>query len=118
MRGCLILCQGFSYEQVYLPHPNPIGVYTGSFSAGGGYSPPGSKPNPARKLEFCKAADLSSIMFGSLANETCFEGGFRMVRPDMQKGGQTTDDLRRLATEAAHPRTRERFLALFVLATR
>ncbi len=39
-----------------------------------------------------------------------------MVRPDVQKWGQTTDELRRLATEAAHPRTRERFLALFVIA--
>ncbi len=39
-----------------------------------------------------------------------------MIRPDVQKWGQTTDDLRRLATEAAHPRTRERFLALFVIA--
>ena len=34
-----------------------------------------------------------------------------MIRPDVQKWGQTTDDLRRLATEAEHPRTRERFLA-------
>ena len=40
-----------------------------------------------------------------------------MIRPDVQKWGQTTDDLRRAATEATHPRTRERFLALFVLAT-
>jgi hypothetical protein len=40
-----------------------------------------------------------------------------MIRPDAQKWGQTNDDLRRLATEAPHPRTRERFLALFVIAT-
>lgn len=40
-----------------------------------------------------------------------------MIRPDVQKWGQTTDDLRRLAIESAHPRTRERFLALFVIAT-
>ena len=39
-----------------------------------------------------------------------------MIRPDVQKWGQTADDLRRLATEAAHPRTRERFLALFAIA--
>ena len=39
-----------------------------------------------------------------------------MIRPDTPKWGQTTDDLRRLATEAPHPRTRERFLALFVIA--
>ena len=39
-----------------------------------------------------------------------------MIRPDTQKWGQTNDDLRRLATEAPPPRTRERFLALFVIA--
>ena len=39
-----------------------------------------------------------------------------MIRPDVQNWGQTTDDLRRLATESAHPRTRERFLALFAIA--
>ncbi len=40
-----------------------------------------------------------------------------MVRPDMPKWGQTVDDFRRLATESAHPRTRERFLALFMIAS-
>ena len=40
-----------------------------------------------------------------------------MVQPDVQKWSQTTDDLRRLATEAPHPRTRERFLALFMIAS-
>lgn len=39
-----------------------------------------------------------------------------MIRPDVRMWGQTTDDLRRLATESEHPRTRERFLALFVIA--
>ncbi len=39
-----------------------------------------------------------------------------MIRPDVQKWDHSTDDLRRLATEAPHPRTRERFLALFVIA--
>ena len=40
-----------------------------------------------------------------------------MIRPDVRQWGQATDDLRRLATEAPHPRTRERFLALFVIAS-
>lgn len=41
-----------------------------------------------------------------------------MIRPDLEQWHQTPDDLRRLATEAAHPRTRERFLALFMIASR
>ena|GEM_PF-1422755 len=41
-----------------------------------------------------------------------------MIRPDTTKWNQTPDDLRRLATESAHPRTRERFLALYQIATR
>lgn len=40
-----------------------------------------------------------------------------MIRPDTAKWNQTHDDLRRLATESPHPRTRERFLALFQIAT-
>jgi hypothetical protein len=40
-----------------------------------------------------------------------------MIRPDTAKWGQTIDDLRRLATGAEHPRTRERFLALYQIAT-
>lgn len=40
-----------------------------------------------------------------------------MIRPDTGKWNQTFDDLRRLATESAHSRTRERFLALFQIAT-
>jgi hypothetical protein len=40
-----------------------------------------------------------------------------MVRPDPQKWNQTTDDLRRLATGSPHPRTRERFLALYMIAS-
>lgn len=39
-----------------------------------------------------------------------------MIRPDVAKWEQTTDDLRRLATESAHVRTRERFLALYTIA--
>ena len=40
-----------------------------------------------------------------------------MIRPDTTAWNQTPDDLRRLATESEHPRTRERFLALFQIAT-
>ena len=40
-----------------------------------------------------------------------------MIRPEVQRWGQTTGDLRRLATEAEHPRTRERYLALFLIAS-
>jgi hypothetical protein len=36
-----------------------------------------------------------------------------MLRVDFARWGQTPADLRRLATSALHPRTRERFLALY-----
>ena len=36
-----------------------------------------------------------------------------MLRVDTARWDQTPDDLRRLAVEAPHPRTRERFLALY-----
>src|SRR3954470_22923344 len=39
-----------------------------------------------------------------------------MVRLEMHKWGQSLEDLRRLALQAAHPRTRERFLALSLIA--
>jgi hypothetical protein len=39
-----------------------------------------------------------------------------MVRVENQKWGQSLDDLRRLALHAEHPRTRERFLALSLIA--
>jgi hypothetical protein len=39
-----------------------------------------------------------------------------MVRVEMQKWGQSLDDLRRLALHSPHPRTRERFLALSQIA--
>ena len=40
-----------------------------------------------------------------------------MIRPDLSKWQQSPDDLRRLSTAAGHPRTRERFLALYLIAT-
>jgi hypothetical protein len=39
-----------------------------------------------------------------------------MIRVEMQKWGQSLEDLRRLALQAEHPRTRERFLALSLIA--
>ncbi len=40
-----------------------------------------------------------------------------MVRPDPSKWGQTLADFRRLSVEAEHPRTRERFLALYMIGS-
>ncbi len=39
-----------------------------------------------------------------------------MIRVEFQKWGQSLKDLRRLALQAGHPRTRERFLALSLIA--
>ena len=39
-----------------------------------------------------------------------------MVRPDMEKWGQTLADLRVLSVEAKDARSRERFLALYMIA--
>jgi hypothetical protein len=39
-----------------------------------------------------------------------------MLRVDTAKWNQTPDDLRRLAVSASHPRTRERFQALYEIA--
>jgi hypothetical protein len=39
-----------------------------------------------------------------------------MIRVEHQKWGQSLEELRRLALRAGHPRTRERFLALSLIA--
>jgi hypothetical protein len=39
-----------------------------------------------------------------------------MLHVDHEKWGQTVEDLRRLAVESKHPRTRERFQAVFEIA--
>ena len=39
-----------------------------------------------------------------------------MIRVEFQKWGQSLEDLRGLALRAGHPRTRERFLALSLIA--
>lgn len=41
-----------------------------------------------------------------------------MVRPDTAKWGQSLTDLRRLAIGSEHPRTRERFLALYEIGSK
>jgi transposase len=40
-----------------------------------------------------------------------------MVRPDFEKWGQTEADMRRLSLEAAHPRSRERFQAMYMIGS-
>ncbi len=40
-----------------------------------------------------------------------------MVRVEMAKWGQSLEDLRRASLGAAHPRTRERFQALYLIAS-
>ena len=40
-----------------------------------------------------------------------------MVRPDLNTWGHTLADLRRLAVNAQHPRSRERLLALYMIAS-
>ena len=40
-----------------------------------------------------------------------------MVRPDLDTWGHTLDDLRRFAVQAQHPRSRERLLALYMIAS-
>ena len=41
-----------------------------------------------------------------------------MIRPNPAKWGQSLADLRRLSVEAAHQRTRERFMALYMIGTK
>ena len=38
-----------------------------------------------------------------------------MLRPDFNKWGQTPDDMRLLSIQADHPRSRERFQALYLI---
>lgn len=39
------------------------------------------------------------------------------IRPDFGKWNQSAEDIRRLSIEAAHPRSRERFQALYQIGT-
>ena len=40
-----------------------------------------------------------------------------MVRPEFEKWNQTAEDIRRLSIEAEHPRSRERFQALYMIGS-
>jgi len=40
-----------------------------------------------------------------------------MIRPDFSKWGQDDETIRRLGVEADHKRSRERFLALYMIGT-
>ena len=40
-----------------------------------------------------------------------------MVRPDFSKWNQTADDVLKLAREAKHPRSRERYMALYAIGS-
>ena len=40
-----------------------------------------------------------------------------MIKVDLAKWGQTVEDLRQAALHAAHPRSRERFQALYLIAS-
>jgi transposase len=40
-----------------------------------------------------------------------------VIRPDFEKWHQQPDDLRRLSIEADHPRSRERFQALYMIGS-
>jgi len=40
-----------------------------------------------------------------------------MIRPDFEKWQQSPEDIRQLSIEAAHPRSRERFQALYMIGS-
>jgi transposase len=40
-----------------------------------------------------------------------------MVRPDFEKWNQSAEEIRRLSIEANHPRSRERFQALYMIGS-
>lgn len=41
-----------------------------------------------------------------------------MLRPDFSKWKQNEDDVRRMGIEAEHPRTRERFQAMYMIGSK
>ena len=40
-----------------------------------------------------------------------------MIRPDFEKWGQKAEDIRQLSLTTAHPRSRERYQALYMIGT-
>ena len=74
------------------------------------------KPNSAREPEFSGGARICYIgTILSRRNDPILRATV-MVRVALQKWGQNLDHLRRLALKAPHSRTRERFLALSLIA--
>src|SRR3954451_20893924 len=72
------------------------------------------KPRPLWNRWFPRLAKNSAVPIWRSSSE---QGFFRSVlRVDHQRWGQTVADLRHLALSAAHPRSRERFLALHEIA--
>src|SRR3954454_2607244 len=72
------------------------------------------KPRPVWNRWFPLLAKNSAVPIWRSSSE---QGFFRSVlRVDHQRWGQTVADLRHLALSAAHPRSRERFLALHEIA--
>src|SRR4051812_12576982 len=73
-----------------------------------------TKPRPFWNRWFPLLAKNSAVPIWRSSSE---QGFFRSVlRVDHQRWGQTVADLRHLALSAAHPRSRERFLALHEIA--
>src|SRR3954447_11471551 len=73
-----------------------------------------TKPRPLWNRWFPLLAKNSAVPIWRSSSE---QGFFRSVlRVDHQRWGQTVADLRHLALSAAHPRSRERFLALHEIA--
>src|SRR3954469_23932325 len=73
-----------------------------------------TKPRPLWNRWFPRLAKNSAVPIWRSSSE---QGFFRSVlRVDHQRWGQTVEDLRHLALSAAHPRSRERFLALHEIA--
>ena len=73
-----------------------------------------TEPRPLWNRWFPLLAKNSAVPIWRSSSE---QGFFRSVlRVDHQRWGQTVADLRHLALSAAHPRSRERFLALHEIA--
>jgi hypothetical protein len=75
-------------------------------------------PDRENRHLFQTLSSLRDIVFcGGLTYLYQMDNGFEfrlsMLRIDTARWGQTLEDLRHLATSAPHPRTRERFLALY-----
>ena len=67
--------------------------------------------NPVQVESWTSLVSLFGVVYrGRVMGVMSFSRASGMIRPDVSKWGQTTDDVRRLATASPHVRTRERFL--------